>query len=73
MVYRPVPERPVQEVLDAVDAIVANTGGEIALLSLSSSDYRQIENLVRGLVARHGPGICRFRCPACESRRSRWI
>ena len=40
MVYRPVRERPVDEVLEAVDAIVANTGfEEIALLSLSSSDY----------------------------------
>jgi radical SAM family uncharacterized protein len=55
MVYRPVRERPVEEVLDAVDEIVANTGfEEIALLSLSSSDYRGIETLVRELVARHG-------------------
>ncbi len=55
MVYRPVRERPVDEVLDAVDEIVANTGfEEIALLSLSSSDYSQIETLVRELVARHG-------------------
>jgi radical SAM family uncharacterized protein len=54
MVYRPVRERPVDEILDAVDAIVANTGfEEIALLSLSSSDYSQIETLVRELVARH--------------------
>jgi len=55
MVYRPVRERPVQEILAAVDEIVANTGfEEIALLSLSSSDYGQIETLVRELVARHG-------------------
>jgi radical SAM family uncharacterized protein len=55
MVYRPVRERPVDEILEAVDAIVANTGfEEIALLSLSSSDYSQIETLVRELVARHG-------------------
>jgi radical SAM family uncharacterized protein len=55
MVYRPVRERPVDEILEAVDAIVANTGfEEIALLSLSSSDYNQIETLVRELVARHG-------------------
>ncbi len=55
MVYRPVRERPVDEILEAVDAIVANTGfEEIALLSLSSSDYGQIETLVRELVARHG-------------------
>jgi radical SAM family uncharacterized protein len=55
MVYRPVRERPVKEVLEAVDAIVANAGyEEIALLSLSSSDYSQIETLVGELVARHG-------------------
>jgi radical SAM superfamily enzyme YgiQ (UPF0313 family) len=55
MICRPVRERPVQEVLEAVDAIVANSGfEEIALLSLSSSDYSQIETLVRELVARHG-------------------
>jgi radical SAM family uncharacterized protein len=55
MVYRPVRERPVDEVLDAVDQIVANTGyEEIALLSLSSSDYSQIERLVQELVVRHG-------------------
>ena len=55
MVYRPVRERPVEEILDAVNEIVASTGfEEIALLSLSSSDYGQIETLVRELVARHG-------------------
>jgi radical SAM family uncharacterized protein len=55
MVYRPVRERPVEEILEAVDAIVASSGfEEIALLSLSSSDYSQIETLVRELVIRHG-------------------
>jgi radical SAM family uncharacterized protein len=54
MVYRPVRERPVGEVLRAVDEIVDNTGfEEIALLSLSSSDYTQIETLVSELAARH--------------------
>jgi radical SAM family uncharacterized protein len=55
MVFRPVRERPLPEILDAVDQILANTGfEEVALLSLSSSDYSQIEALVQGLVARHG-------------------
>jgi radical SAM family uncharacterized protein len=55
MVYRPVRERPVEEVLEAVEAIVANAGyEEIALLSLSSSDYRCIETLVGELATRHG-------------------
>jgi radical SAM family uncharacterized protein len=57
MVYRPVRERPAEEVLAAVDALVANTGyEEVALLSLSSSDYRGIEALVGELVARQGDG-----------------
>ena len=57
MVYRPVRERPVEEVLEAVDALVANTGyEEVALLSLSSSDYRGIETLIGELVARQGNG-----------------
>ncbi len=55
MVYRPVRERSVEEILDAVDSIIANTGHEeIALLSLSSSDYGQIERLVGELATRHG-------------------
>jgi len=55
MVYRPVRERPVDEIVDAVDAIVSNTGyDEVALLSLSSSDHSQIETLVSELAARHG-------------------
>ena len=54
MIYRPVRERPVEEVLAAVDDLLAQTGfEEIALLSLSSSDYSHIEELVREVVARH--------------------
>jgi len=56
MVYRPVRERPLNEILDAVDEIVTNSGfEEIALLSLSSSDYSHIETLIRELAARYGP------------------
>ena len=40
MVTRPVRERPVPEVMEAIAEIVAKTGfEEISLLSLSSSDY----------------------------------
>lgn len=46
MVTRPVRERPVQEIMDAIAKIVENTGfEEISLLSLSSSDYVWIEEL----------------------------
>jgi radical SAM superfamily enzyme YgiQ (UPF0313 family) len=53
MVTRPVRERPVEEVLEAVEVILRNTGfDEVGLLSLSSSDYTGIGKLVQGLVAR---------------------
>ncbi|MFQ6058614.1 MAG: TIGR03960 family B12-binding radical SAM protein [Anaerolineae bacterium] len=55
MIYRPVRERPLEEILAAIDDLLAQTGfEEIALLSLSSSDYSRIGELVREVVARHG-------------------
>ncbi len=55
MIFRPVRGRPLTEVLDAVDAVVRDTGfEEISFLSLSSSDYKDIADLVREVVARHG-------------------
>jgi radical SAM family uncharacterized protein len=55
MVTRPVRERPVQEVLDAADAIIRETGyEEIGLLSLSSSDYRGVKELVTAISGRYG-------------------
>ena len=54
MVTRPVRERPVQEVLDAIQSILTNTGfEEIGLLSLSSSDYSHLVDLVRILSERY--------------------
>ncbi len=48
MITRPVRERPVEQVLAALEAGLKNTGfEEIALLSLSSSDYDDILELVR--------------------------
>ena len=55
MVFRPVRERPLDEVLAAVDAVVRDTGfEEISFLSLSSSDYSRIGELVGEVVARYG-------------------
>ena len=52
MVTRPVRERPVPEVLAAADAIVRNTGfDELSLLSLSSSDYSHIQELIAEIAA----------------------
>jgi radical SAM family uncharacterized protein len=55
MIFRPVRERPMQEVLDAVDRILEATGfEEIGLLSLSSSDYSHVGELVEAIMAKHG-------------------
>jgi radical SAM family uncharacterized protein len=55
MVTRPVRERPVKEVLAAVEEIITATGfEEIGLLSLSSSDYRHVRRLVTEISRRFG-------------------
>jgi radical SAM family uncharacterized protein len=47
IVTRPVRERPVEEILGAMEELIPNTGySEIGLLSLSSSDYTKIIPLV---------------------------
>ena len=53
MITRPVRERPVAEVVDAIEQGLAQTGyEEVGLLSLSSSDYDDILELVREVSAR---------------------
>ncbi|MGI6367126.1 MAG: TIGR03960 family B12-binding radical SAM protein [Anaerolineae bacterium] len=53
MIYRPIRERPAEEVIADVDAIIANTGyDEVGLVSLSSSDHSGIQEIVRALVNR---------------------
>jgi radical SAM family uncharacterized protein len=50
MIFRPVRERSVEEILNTVDVIVRETGyEEIGLLSLSSTDYTKIGPLVKAL------------------------
>ncbi len=54
MVTRPVRERPVDEILTAIDDALLHTGyEEIALLSLSSSDYTNIKGLVEAVSSRY--------------------
>ncbi len=54
MVYRPVRNRPLEEVLTAVDEMVRQTGfEEVGLLSLSSSDYEWVAELVTELTRRY--------------------
>ncbi|MFN8381473.1 MAG: TIGR03960 family B12-binding radical SAM protein [Anaerolineales bacterium] len=53
MITRPVRERSVQEVVDAADASVRASGfEELALMSLSSSDYTYINDLVDAISKR---------------------
>jgi radical SAM family uncharacterized protein len=53
MVTRPVRERPVDEILDAMERILESTGyEEISLLSLSSSDYRDVLELTERIGER---------------------
>ena len=53
-IYRPVRERPPEEVLQAAGEIIANCGyTELSLVSLSSSDYSGIEELVSSLYRRY--------------------
>jgi radical SAM superfamily enzyme YgiQ (UPF0313 family) len=53
MITRPVRERPVQEVVEAIEAAIQNTGfEEVGLLSLSSSDYTNILDLVTAVSQR---------------------
>ncbi|MBI5944084.1 MAG: TIGR03960 family B12-binding radical SAM protein [Chloroflexi bacterium] len=53
MITRPVRERSVQEVVDAADEAIRSTGfEELALMSLSSSDYTYINELVDAISKR---------------------
>jgi radical SAM superfamily enzyme YgiQ (UPF0313 family) len=53
MITRPVRERSVQEVVDAADAAIRSTGfEELALMSLSSSDYTYVNDLVDAISKR---------------------
>ncbi|MFA5374408.1 MAG: TIGR03960 family B12-binding radical SAM protein [Dehalococcoidia bacterium] len=50
IVYRPVRERTCAEILEAMDELLKNTGyNELSLLSLSTSDYSDIEGLIKAI------------------------
>jgi radical SAM family uncharacterized protein len=54
MIYRPVRERPQEEVLQATGELIANCGyDEVSLVSLNTSDYAGIDELVKKLSQRH--------------------
>jgi len=54
MIYRPIRERPADEVLQALDKILDNTGhSEVSLVSLSSSDHSGVEEIVTRALSEH--------------------
>jgi len=54
MVFRPVRERSMEEIIETIDAVVRETGyEEIGLLSLSSTDYTKIGPLVKTLSQKY--------------------
>ena len=51
MIYRPVRQRPREEVLKSVDELIANCGyDEVSLVSLSTGDYPGINELISGIA-----------------------
>lgn len=55
MIFRPVRERPVDEVVTAVGEMMESCGfEEVSFLSLSSSDYSYVEELVRRTMGKYG-------------------
>ena len=68
MVMRPVRERPIEEVLEAIEAILPQTGfEEIGLLSLSSSDYSDIGRLVQAIAERFSDEYLSISLPALRA------
>ena len=65
MVNRPVRERPVEEILHAITASLENSGfEEVALLSLSSSDYTHILDLIRQISEQYKDENLRISLPS---------
>jgi radical SAM family uncharacterized protein len=57
IIYRPVRERPGEEVFQAAGELISNCGyDEVSLVSLSTSDYAGIDELVASLSHRY-PGL----------------
>ena len=65
MIFRPVRERSLEELLETVDVIVRETGHEeLGLLSLSSSDYSQIGPLVKRISEKYDPHFLSISLPS---------
>ncbi len=65
---RPVRERPVEEIIDAIAALMPLTGfEEVGLLSLSSSDHSGIERLVQQIAERFSADHLSISLPALRA------
>jgi radical SAM family uncharacterized protein len=65
MITRPVRERPLDEVIEAIGKAIHSTGfEEVGLLSLSSSDYDEVLELVRTVHDRFGDGHLKISLPS---------
>jgi radical SAM family uncharacterized protein len=65
VIYRPLRERPKEEVLQAAGELLRNCGyNELSLLSLSTSDYSDIEGLVNELSARYREDFLKLSLPS---------
>jgi len=54
IIYRPVRERPQEEILQGVGEIITNCGyNEVSLVSLCTNDYPDIDKLVANLIHRY--------------------
>jgi radical SAM family uncharacterized protein len=68
MVTRPVRERPVAEILEAMEDILEKTGyEEIGLLSLSSSDYTHVIELTEKISQRFGERGLKISLPSLRT------
>ncbi len=64
-IYRPIRERPQDEILEAAQELLRSCGyNELVLLSLSTSDYPGIEELVTALVARYRDHYLKLSLPS---------
>ncbi len=65
MIYRPVRQRPVQDIIQQAVTNIRHTGyDEVSLLSLSTSDYTDLEALMSGLQAQLGPEMVNLSFPS---------
>ncbi len=65
MIYRPVRERTIDNILSFCDTLIRNTGyREVSLLSLSIADYTKLTELIQSLNNRFGSRGISFNLPS---------